>query len=97
MGGVSQDQVLNDERLDSLERRMDDVERWQKEAVPNNGDAVGHRTYHELMIEAARDRKRLIAAVKEKTIAGLVWGVLVALGATVWFGAIAYVKQIIGK
>lgn len=77
------DQVLTDERLDSLESRMDRVEQWQRDSVPN-GDAVGHRRYHELMIEAIEWRKRLWRAVMEKTVAGLVWGSMIAIGIACW-------------
>lgn len=87
--------INNDERLDSLERRMDEVEKWQKDAVPN-GDAVGHCRYHQLMIDGIEAKKRLRQAVIEKTIAGLVWGALVGLGAAFWHGAIAYLKSLKG-
>lgn len=70
---------MTDERLDSLERRMDVVEK----AFPND-DPASHRRYHEELIEQNRDRKRLIAAVKEKTIAGLVWAGMIALGLACW-------------
>ena len=74
---------MTDERLDSLERRADDMEARFTAAFPN-GDHIGHRAAHELMIEAARDRKRLITAVKEKTIAGLVWAAMLAIGLACW-------------
>lgn len=77
------DAILTDERLDSLERRMDDVEKWQKDAVPN-GDHVGHCRYHQLMIEGIESRKRLHTAVLEKSISGLVWAGMVALGVAIW-------------
>lgn len=86
------DQVLTDERLDSLERRMDGVERWQKDAVPN-GDHVGHSRYHTLMIEQFEERRKMRRAIQEKTIAGLVWGFLVFVGLAAW----AYIKSQIGK
>ena len=47
-------------------------------------DAEGHRPYHEMMMEAERDRKKLITAVKEKTVAGLVWAVMLGLGIAYW-------------
>lgn len=77
------DQVITDERLDSLERWKDDMDRDFKAAFPN-GDFGGHRAYHEMMIEEGRDRKALIKAVKEKTIAGLVWSLLFVVGIACW-------------
>lgn len=100
MSGASRAEVLNDERLDSLERFRDvefkdwreDMERRFAEAFPG-GDHVGHCRYHSIMIESIEERRRLRRAVMEKTIAGLVWGVLVFLGLAAWH----YVKSQIGK
>lgn len=95
MSDRTADQIMTDERLDSLERRMDDVERWQREAVPN-GDAVGHCRYHQLMIDDIEAKKRLRAAVMEKTIAGLVWSFIAAIGWMCWQQLIAIVKSVKG-
>ena len=83
MSGVDRDQVITDERLDSLERWREDMEKKWIAAFPG-GDHVAHCGYHDLMIEDIRDRKRLIRAVKEKTIAGLVWAGVIALGLAIW-------------
>lgn len=88
MSDRSIDQIQTDERLDSLERRMDAVEG----AFPNR-DPESHRRYHEELIEANRDRKALIRAVREKTIAGLVWGGMVAVGWACW----KYFLSLIGR
>lgn len=77
------DQTMTDERLDSLERWRDDVERRFAEAFPG-GDHVGHCRYHVLMIEDIDAKKRLRQAVQEKTISGLVWSALVAGALAVW-------------
>lgn len=90
--GGGRDLAMTDERLDSLERRADQMEKQFVEAFPH-GDHIGHRAAHDLMIEAARDRKRLITAVKEKTIAGLVWGAMLAVGLACW----KYFLSLIGK
>lgn len=79
MGGVSQDQVITDERLDSLERRMDVVEHGFA-----NDDPGSHRRYHEELIEQGKDRRALIRAVREKTVAGLVWAAMLAIGLACW-------------
>lgn len=56
--------------------------RW--DAAFPNGDHVGHCRYHELMIQEIEDRRRLIGAVREKTISGLVWAGLVVLALALW-------------
>lgn len=66
------------QRIDRLERWSIDMERRFVEAFPG-GDYAAHCTYHELMIEDIRSRKRLRQAVMEKTITGLVWGLLVGV------------------
>lgn len=79
----SRDEAMIDERLEALERfRHDFEQRWQA-AFPN-GDHVTHCSYHQLMIEDIRDRKMLIKAVKEKTVAGLVWAGMIAVGLACW-------------
>lgn len=61
--------------FDNIKKRvtsLEDNHKDMKEAFPA-GDFDGHCTYHEFMIEEARDRKKLIALIKEKTIGGLIW------------------------
>lgn len=77
------DPVMTDERLEALERWKDEFEGKFKSAFAS-GDHEGHRQYHEMMMEAQRDRKRLIAAVKEKTISGLIWAGVVMVGLALW-------------
>jgi hypothetical protein len=77
-----------EERIADLERRMDTVEK----AFPGN-DPESHRRYHEMMIEEARDRKALTKAIKEKTIAGLVWSGLFVLGIAIWQYLVAQVRR----
>lgn len=79
----ARDESMTDERLDSLERWRSDMETKWVAAFPN-GDHVGHCAYHDLMIEELRDRKKLIAAVQEKTISALVWSAIVAGAIAVW-------------
>lgn len=92
MSGTNREIAMTDERLDSLERWRDEVESKFRAAFPN-GDYVGHCAYHELMIDAARDRKKLIAAVQEKTISGLVWAVILFVGVSI----LAYLKSLFVK
>lgn len=87
------DQVITDERLDSLERWKDEMEKRFADAFPG-GDHVGHCRYHTLMIEDIDARKRLRQAILEKTISGLVWSGIVGLGAAVWFWFVAKVRGV---
>lgn len=84
------DQTMTDERLDSLERWRDDMDKRFAEAFPG-GDHVGHCRYHALMIEDIDARKRLRQAIMEKTIGGLVWGMLAAVVIGMW----QYVKTLL--
>lgn len=77
------EQINTDERLDTLERWRDDLERRFAEAFPG-GDHIGHCRYHTLMIEEIEERRRLRRAVQEKTISGLVWAGVLAVGVAVW-------------
>lgn len=90
MTSTTGDEVLTDQRLEDLERFRDiefktwreDLERRFAEAFPG-GDHVGHCRYHQLMIERNIELRRLRQAIIEKTIGGLVWGLLLGLGIAV--------------
>lgn len=71
------------EDLDAVNRRVDDMERKFKEAFPG-GDYAGHCRYHEVQIQMLLDRRKLIAAIQEKTIGGIVFAVVVAVGLAIW-------------
>ena len=49
-----------------------------------DGDLEGHRRYHKTMIELLEERRRLTAAVKEKTVSGLIWVLVLAVGTALW-------------
>ena len=77
-----------------MDKRMDDIESGIGTAIEKHvkiafagGDAEGHRRAHEVMIEMLEERRKLVAAIKEKTISGLIWG------GTIWMG-IAILNQI---
>lgn len=91
MSEALRSETMNDERLDSLERWRDEMEAKWKLAFPG-GDHVAHCGYHDLMIEEIRDRKRLINAIKEKTISGLVWAGVIAVGLALLQWAKNFVK-----
>lgn len=77
------DELKPHQRIERLENLTEEMDRNLKAAFPN-GDFSGHRAYHEMMIEEGRDRRALIKAVKEKTIAGLVWSLLFVVGLACW-------------
>jgi hypothetical protein len=88
MSALNRDQMMTDERLDSLERWRDDMERRFAEAFPG-GDHVGHCRYHTLMIQAIEESRNLRVAIQTKTISGLIWAGLVVVGLAVW----SYIKN----
>lgn len=81
MSGAHDGATIED--LDAVNRRVDDLERRFAEAFPG-GDHVGHCRYHRLMIDDIAERKKLRQAVTEKTVAGLIWAILVGLAIACW-------------
>lgn len=63
-----------------------------EKAFPN-GDTDGHRRTHEAMIEDMAERKRLRIAIQEKTIAGLIWFMIVGIGYAIFHEVVRIVKQ----
>lgn len=59
-----------------------------KNAFPE-GDANGHRAYHDTVMKELERRAKFRDAVIEKSLASLVWMVLVGIGTAAW----AYVKD----
>lgn len=91
------------ERIERLEKLTDEMGRKINEtrdrligAFPA-GDLEGHRHYHEMMMEAGRDRKKLITAVKEKTVAGLVWALMLGVGIACWKYFMSLLALMVGK
>jgi hypothetical protein len=85
------DPLMTEERLAALERFKAEMEQRFADAFPG-GDHVGHCRYHALMIEGIEWRRRLWRAVMEKTIAGLVWGTMIAIGLACWKYFIGVIK-----
>lgn len=67
------------QRLTSIETKMDMV----VSSFPSN-DFEGHRRYHQSLIDVLEARKKFYMSMKEKTIFGLLWAVLVWIGFAVW-------------
>jgi len=79
-------QLQTVERLDRMESneaardiKMDEV----FNAFPGK-DADAHRRFHEAIIENTLEKKRLRAAIMEKTISGLVWSIIVGVAICIW-------------
>lgn len=47
-------------------------------AFPSN-DIAGHQRYHQLIIDKIEETRKLRMAIQEKTYAGLVWAVIIAI------------------
>ena len=75
------------DRLSELEDRVDNLEK----AFPN-GDADGHRRYHELMIDDIESRKRLRQAIQEKTISALIWSAVAGAAIAAWHTVVDAVR-----
>ena len=72
--------------LRELARFGEDLERLREEmrkAYPAE-DADGHRRYHELLIEREAQRVRMRQAIIEKTLGGLLWTIMCAVGLALW-------------
>lgn len=83
MSDLARAETMTDERLDSLERWREDMEKRFADAFPG-GDHVGHCRYHTLMIKQIEAKDALRQAVLAKTIGGLLWGVMFGLAVAVW-------------
>lgn len=52
-------------------------------AFPAN-DTEGHRRYHQLIIDNTEAKRALTKAIKEKTISGILWSVVVWAASEAW-------------
>lgn len=57
-----------------------------------DGDPVGHRIYHETQLKYMQSRIQLWTDIRNKTIVGVVWAVILAL----FSASIEYVKMKLG-
>lgn len=77
---------MTDDWQVEMTKRVERLEAGHKRlirAFPAN-DLEGHRRAHEAMMEDVRSRNALTQAIKEKTISGLVWSAMAALGFACW-------------
>jgi len=66
-----------------LTHRVDALERKFIEAFPA-GDWAGHCRYHQVQIELLLERRKMVAALTQKTLEAFVLAAIVALGVAVW-------------
>jgi len=71
------------EEISGLKGAIEDMRADLKRAFPG-GDHDGHRRYHDLIIERETQRIKLRQAIIEKTLSGLVWMALCAVGLAIW-------------
>ncbi len=64
--------------------------------VPD-GDAEGHRRYHEALIEAQKRRAKIYDAIIEKTLSALIWAAIVGLAIMAWHFAGDVIKKAMGQ
>lgn len=65
--------------LENLTLKLDGLAK----AFPD-GDVDAHRQYHLIAMENLAEKKKLRLAIQEKTISGLIWAGLVAVGLAVF-------------
>jgi hypothetical protein len=81
--------VIN-EKIDGLHRQDTEIVKKLDGLITSafpNSDIEGHRRYHETMIELLIEKRRLRLAIQEKTVAGLLWAVMVWVGILLFQGA----------
>jgi len=81
-----------DKHTAQLDARMKELRDMFSSAFPD-GDPSGHRTYHEAQIKYMEERVKLWQDIRGKTLAGVVWLGLLALGTAVW----EYVKAAVSR
>jgi hypothetical protein len=69
--------------MDALMRELTQRVEKMETAFPQK-DYDGHRRAHEAFIERTAEIRRLRIVIAEKTIAGLVWAGMLALGMGFW-------------
>ena len=80
-----------DEQKQHLDHKMEELRSMFCSAFPN-GDPSGHRAYHETQIEYMNARIALWKEIRDKTLVGLVWLLLLATGSAI----LEYIKMKLG-
>ena len=79
------------QEMEVIERRFAELKDLLSSAFPNE-DPIKHRQYHEEVIDYMRERRELWKSIRDKSLSGLVWALLAAVGTAVW----QYLKVKIG-
>lgn len=87
-------EVATVDDLDAVNRRIDELERQFKEAFPH-GDYAGHCRYHEIQIQMLLARRKLTAALIERTLSALIWSAMLGTGLACWHWIISQVRAAI--
>lgn len=66
-------------KLALIEKRVEEIDG----AFVGN-DYEGHRRGHEAWIERTIELRRMRVAIQEKTVAGLIWAIIVWVGMAAW-------------
>lgn len=66
-----------------LNARFDALETLLKSAFPD-GDPLRHKAYHDEVMEFMKERRELWKAIREKTLSGLLWSMMLTGGAAFW-------------
>lgn len=72
------------DKIDQMAEDIHDIKENLRKAFPG-GDIDGHRRYHELIIAKTAAYDHMAWVIKEKTLLGLVWALIVFLVSSVWF------------
>lgn len=66
-----------------INSRFDTLETLIKAGFPG-GDVLEHKRYHDEVMEFMKERKELWKSIREKTLSGLLWALVVSTGAAFW-------------
>lgn len=66
-----------------IDGKFDELKILLASAFPG-GDPLEHKRYHDEVIAWMRERRDLWISIREKTLTGVLWALLVGLGAAIW-------------
>jgi hypothetical protein len=67
----------------AFSRHIGELREFMQLGFPD-GDLDGHRRYHEEQIEMMKAKRRMYDSIAEKTMTGLLWALIVAVGVALW-------------
>lgn len=75
---------LTPDAIAYIDDRIDEKINQREQRAYVDGDAAKHKAEHQQLVDAERDRKAMWKSVREKTVAGGVWFILLGFGTAVW-------------